>query len=369
MTDSNTLDGSRLVSAARWLRVLDDEYLSDYVPSGGSAVKFVSGSPAVLAQVAREVAGLVSARGLLHAWLDPAVPDELGKNPDLHRIDRFYFAVTRDMDWKACAVAQAQRHLAQSGIRVPSGRALNDLEGVAEANGLSLEHMVAVFRRDLTNRHLRDHEMGTEFRNAMGALVYSQLVPDTLTPTTEEVLVGWFRGTTTPGGSRTLKKVQVYERINAANAWSTLRSFTHWLPSAGHRGLVAVLDFRPYEVERVPRTQAHARLVRALDEALARGASVAEIQALRDRELAVPEVVYGQVAYLRMLHLLRQFIDSCATLERTVLVVLTSPSYYPGEASRSFTDYDALQTRIGLEVHDAHRGNPVAALVHLGGPE
>ena len=74
---------------------------------------------------------------------------------------------------------------------------------------------------------------------------------------------------------------------------------------------------------------------------------------------------------MQMLTMLRRFIDEIDTLDNFLLVVLTSPRFYKDKSiddsvRRCYFDYDALQTRIGQEVHDAHRANLAASLVHLG---
>ena len=70
-----------------------------------------------------------------------------------------------------------------------------------------------------------------------------------------------------------------------------------------------------------------------------------------------------------MLTLIRRFIDEVDWFERFLLVIQTSPKFYDALSRRNYFNYDALQTRIGLEVHDLEKPNPTAALVHLGGPE
>jgi hypothetical protein len=357
------------LSVDAWVRVLREEYLADFVPSGGSAVKFVSGGEEELAALRRELAA-VDRDGFFHATLDPTKLTEKERKPDLHRTERFFLALTAELDWKEAARRQARKYLRGGGIDIPPGHDLSDLDAIAERSGRPRDNLLAMFQRDLVNQHLRDFQMGAEFRNAIAALVVNQLTPESLTPTTEEVLVAWLRGVSLPGGARALKRVQVFERINSGNAWTLLRSFTHWLPEIGYQGLVAVLDFRPYEAVRVPQTVINKRLVTQIAAARERGAPTHEIDRIMEAAQSGPQVFYSQQAYMRMLALLRRFIDATATLERTLLVVLTTPAYYPSQPEprrRSYFDYDALQTRIGQEVHDLVHPNPCAALVHLGG--
>src|SRR5207244_2095710 len=103
---------------------------------------------------------------------------------------------------------------------------------------------------------------------------------DVVTPTTEEGLLAWFQGKTLPGAASALKKAGIHERIQQANARYMLASFCHWLPRVGRSGLVATLDFRPYEHKRIPAAAKISQQNRLLREAVERGASNEEIAAI-----------------------------------------------------------------------------------------
>jgi hypothetical protein len=352
--------------------VLQNEYLSDYVRSGGSAVKFVSGSASELQVVQEGVRRQAEEGGYFYASLDPSERDATGKRPDLHRIDRFFFASTREVDWKAWAATQARSYLENSGIFIAEDRALGDLEQIALDNGRDPQDLVNQYQRELATPQIRDTRLAIEFRIAITALGRALLIPDAVTPTTEEVLLGWFAGLSLPGGPSALKKVQIYERINLTNARPMLASFCRWLPRTGHNGFVAVLDFRPYEYKKISKGKLQEEHLQQIKDAVARGASSEELASLMAAQsTAEPEVYYSDAAYMQMLTLLRRFIDEIDWFERFLLVVLTSPGFYRNKrldptVKRCYFDYDALQTRIGQEVHDARYANPSAALVHLG---
>ena len=104
-----------------------------------------------------------------------------------------------------------------------------------------------------------------------------------------------------------------------------------------------------------------------MEHAIAAGASKERLEALLAEGAAEPAISYSNLAYMQMLAQLRRFIDEIDWFERFMLVVLTTPGFYDDASARNYWDYDALQSRIGLEVHDVQRANPAAALVHLGG--
>lgn len=360
------LSGERqVVPLGEWLDVLHREYLADYIKLGGSAVKVVSGSPECLQEARGRVQEMAGQEGHYYAFLDPAEPDAAGKRPDLHRIEKFFFAVTRDVDWRGWAAAQACRYLADHGVCVREGRSLNDLAGIAADNGRTEADLLHQYQRELATPQIRDHGMAVEFRTAVTALGRAQLIPDHITPTTEEVLLAWFAGRTMPGAANTLKRIHIFERIQHTNARHIFVSFCRWLPRTGHSGLVVVLDFRPYEHKRISRTQRQAQTMQRIQEAIARRASHEELAQIAEGE-PEPAVVYSGVAYMRMLTMIRHFIDEIDRFERLLQVILTTPAFYDSTSQRNYNQYDALQTRIGLEVRDARKANPAASLVHLG---
>ena len=352
------------VPVSQWLSVLQSEYLDGFVPAGGSAVKVVSGTAEQLGRVRAALAG-TDGQGYLSVALNPGKALPGGKKPDLHRIEKFFFAVTSTVDWKGLAMAQAYAYLESKGLEI-EGRTLDDLEGIAADNGRDASDLMNEYQRELATPQLRDFGMALEFRTAVTALGRAQLVPNFVSPTLEEVLLGWFAGTTMPGAATALKKIQIYDRINQSNARQVLLSFCRWLPKTGRTGLVATLDLRSYEHKKQSpgqRTAEHLRRLRAaIDEGLT-GDALAE--AARGPE-AEPDVTYSDAAYMQMLTMIRHFIDEIDAFEHFLLVVLTSRSFYDPLSRRNYNNYDALQTRIGLEVHDARRANPAAALVHLG---
>ncbi len=357
----------------KWCETLEQEYLSDYLRSGGSAVKFLTGSPEHIAEALSRLRA--TAPDYYHAHLDPAALDANGKRPDYHYINKLFFEVTRGVDWKANATIQAKQYLESAGIHLAEGRALNDLDGIAEDNGRDPQDLLNQYQREHATPQIRDTRLSLEFRIAITALGRSLLMPETYTPASQEVLLNWFAGRAVPGGAAVLKRIQIFEKIGLTTARPMLVSFCRWLPKTGKTGLILTLDFRPYEYKKVAKGRRQTELLERIQEAVEQGATSEAIAALTQAQTnAEPEVFYSDAAYMQMLTLLRRFIDEIDTFENFLLVVLTSPNFYKDKTldptiKRCFFDYDALQTRIGQEVHDAHHANPSAALVKLGGEQ
>ena len=85
---NNTQSGTQYVTPEEWGNVLSQEYLAEYVRTGGSAIKVISGPPAQLHAARDCVLADAKAQEYFVAALDPAAPDEGGKKRDLHHRDR-----------------------------------------------------------------------------------------------------------------------------------------------------------------------------------------------------------------------------------------------------------------------------------------
>ena len=349
-----------------WMEVFEKEYVADYLKAGGSTVKFLSASDATLNTALDAVRDTAGHYGYHFVHIDPSKPNEIGKKQAFHRIDELYFALTKSVDWKAWASEEARAFLKSRGINVASGRSLNDIDGIAEDNGRVVSDLYNQYQRDFATRFITDTSLAIEFRTALTALSRAQVLPDSMTPTTEDVLLNWLAGKSVPGGSAALKRIGVFNRIDLTNARDMLTSFCRWLPRTGRSGLFAVLDFRVYEHK--PRTAAQRRKDHEiqLQEAIKARASHEELDAIISSSKLPPPLRYTDANYYQMLLLLRRFIDETDYFERFCLLVLTSPAFYDNVSERNYANYNALQTRIGIEVRDAKRANPLAALVHIG---
>jgi hypothetical protein len=372
VVDGAVSGSTKRTPVAEWLEIVESEYLSDYVPSGGSAVKFVSASDRTLAAVADRLQQIGANRDYHVVRLDPGKPTENGKKPDLHRMERFFFELTRDVDWRHWAEVEVRSFMEKNGVRL-GDRPVNDLDGIAADNGRDPKDLLSEFERGFATKRVRDHGLDFEFRSALAALGRALVKPDTMTPTTAEVLLEWFAGRSVPGGAAALKRLQIYGRIDRTKARHMLTSFCRWLPNTRQSGLMVILDFRPYERQGRSAAQRDRELGARIREATERGASPEELRLIASmdaaREGGPPALTYTKKAYEQMLEMLRRFVDEIDAFRGLFLVVLASPEYCRTEkaepGARHYSDYHALETRISLEVHDVKRANPAGALAHL----
>ncbi len=358
---------SMRVPVSEWENVIHGDYLSDYIPNGGSAVRFISGAEDLVDEVAESLTKRAASQGYHVARLDPARPGPDGKSPGYHQIDKLFFGISRTFNWSALAESHLLSKMKELGWVMPPGwKPGGDLSEFLRLNQLDWDPFVHEMKRAVQVDVVRDRAMTLEFRSAVSALASHLIVPDSHLPSTEEVVMRWLRGEKAqPGDAQVLKRYQIYGRINRSNARHMLVSLCHWVVKAGYLGTVVVFDFRPYEYFRLGRSALERQLLERLRVAIQQGVPTEQLQQLLcDESQREPEIAYGNQAYMHMVHILRAFLDEIEVFEKFILVVLTTDEYYDSERPRNYRNYDALHTRIANEVR-GERANPEGILCHL----
>jgi hypothetical protein len=311
------------LSAKDWLSVIRREYLEDFIPAGGAAVKFVVPYPPIGHEELRD--GLREAAedsGFQFAFVDSA-------STRIHLIDRLFHDVARQVDWDDLAYSYLYKLLAEQGYRLPGDRNHFSLSALAVLNGRDEPSLRQDIRRDIENALLRDYEMGHEFRRAMIELCRSQLDPghDPVSGAVKDWLLG------DPVRITSLKHAFIFQRIARHNARHMLFSLSHWLKLGGKRGLVLGLDITRY----------------------------AQSFRLAERDAAN---YYSTAAALDAYEVLRQLVDGTDEVESCFIAVIAGHGFLTDE-QRGVRRYQALYLRIADEVHDQYRENPLASLVRL----
>ena len=310
------------ITLAEWTARLRDEYLQEFIVEGGAAVKVAVTPPVLREQVAPAL--VAAAEGYLIAHVDAA-------QTKVHMINHLFHAVARQVDWDALTERWLRAHLPANGIFIAPEQALNDVEGIARANGRSTSQLFSEANRLITNNILNDYRMGKEFRTAMAMLCVGALNPQNVSPTDAEVVKQWLLGERY--NLAALKRVQIYQRIGRHNARLLLASLATWARQVGYHGLLLTLDL-------------HA----VVDD---------------DPSVFVP-VRYSRSAVLDTYEVLRQCIDETDEMAYLLLVAITGPGLLdPHNPRRNVDNYSALKMRIIDDVRDRHRENPLNAMVRL----
>lgn len=326
-TGSSAAKGA--LDAADYTAFLAREYFEDYLPSGGTAIKFVvTASDVVAEEFSEQLAAAAAAGGLLHVTVDAVTTR-------IHLIDEVVFAIARQLDWLGMARRATRRAMAATGYWPPPNSGAEEPIGVAELAALHRvdpSELTRDLNRQLQAEVMRDYSMAHDFRIAMLRLCQAELSTGQVTDNERDAIVEWLHGELRQ--LSLLKSAGIFRRIGRHNARAVLFSVCRWVVASGSSGLVVELDARRLGFARRP----------------------------------LPEerngFYYTKAALLDAYELLRQLVDNTDELSRCAVVVLAAAEFVTDEA-RGIGAYQALKLRVHDEVRDRHRQNPFASLVRL----
>ncbi len=309
-----------------WASLLEAEYLAEFVPSGGSAVKIAIAPQPAIPAILNAVEAAAKTRSFAIARLDSA-------QTRLQFIEQIFFAIARQTDWILLAQTWLRAQFEQNGTPIPSDFPLENLEELAKLSGVPPRELAGEVRRWIANGISQDVRLSREFRTAMAMLCQSVLNPHNVSPSDAETLVHWLRGERF--SASTLKKLQIFSKIGRHNARLMLSSLVQWHKINGHSGLVLLLDAGAIWSQNVP------------------GAPNATLR-------------YTRGATLDFYEVLRQWIDDDETGH--FLLVVGAPPEFWSDPKKGVAQYTALQMRVADEVRDRERANPLGAAVRLHFP-
>ena len=220
------------LTASEYVDFLRTEYLSDFVKSGGSAVKFVV-PPADGADLRALVREAAIAEGYVVASVDAG-------DVRAHMIDKVFHEVARQIDWDAGAIVVVTRAFRELGFAIPENTSDMSLERIAVLNDFDQNELRLAFARKLQGEILRDFEMAQEFRLAMLRLCQSQVDRSDPARADRDAVLAWLRGELRL--ITALRQAGIFQKIARHNARDFLLSLARWLVKAGHSGLVLDLD-------------------------------------------------------------------------------------------------------------------------------
>ena len=311
------------LQAGEWIERLREEYLSEFLPSGGAAVKIALTPPHAAAWVLDQLGSEARKQGFFVAQVDAG-------HTRVHMIDQVFTAVARQADWGALTDRWLRHLLRQNGIEVSEAQPLHDLDALASLGGASRTDLFGVLHRLIDNSLGRNYAMSRDFRNSMKLLAWGQLNPQNVSPSDADVIRQWLLGEKC--SLATLKRLQIYSRIGRHNARMLLASLAVWLHEVGYAGLALLMDLRAV-VDPSPPAE---HLVR-----------------------------YTRSTALDVYEVLRQSIDDVDETSYLLLGIVAGPGLVD-DPKRSIDNYTALKMRIIDEVRDRNRTNPLNALVRLG---
>ncbi len=322
-----------------WIDVIRDEYLRDFVPKGGAAVKFVVPRGDAERRATYEALRRTSEEaGFVYASVDAAAVR-------VHWMNLVFNDVARQVDWDALAGAANRRFLDEQ--RYATGAEPVTFRGVAEANDLDEGEVLRDYKRWLTSEVFRNPELARAFRIAMMRLCQARIQPSSGIAE-HEAVHQWLTGDLR--AIKALKEARIYQRITRDNARAMLFSLPHWLKFAGHSGLVLHLDLAQLAAVR-PRK---------------RGISAPAAETQVVAPVAAPAAVYySRPGVQEAYELLRQLIDNTDELQYCLVVATTSHDFLDESNKRGVTCYLALKYRVWEDVRSTDHANPLSPLIRI----
>jgi hypothetical protein len=313
------------VQPESWLKIIRNEYLRDFISSGGASVKFVVPSDEVCRHQVRDSLRNVSEEGGFSFALVDAITTKI------HMIDKLFHEVARQVDWNELAYSFVTQVLTENGYELPANREEFNLRQISLLNKREDKFLRMELRRWLEQKLFHDYEMSQEFRIAMMRLCIAQLDAGSASPFLSNAIKEWLRGELRLIGA--LKEAPIFQKVVRHNARHLLFSLAHWLKINGKNGLVLALDISRYAV----------------------------VTRSRDPD---DGLYYSVPATLDAYEVLRQFIDGTDEAESCLIVVI-APREFLTDERRGLKRYNALKLRILDEVRDRNRQNPFSSLIQL----
>lgn len=315
------------ISAQEWLEVIRGEYLDGFARDGGSSIKFVI-------PVEEALGPLIKSRlQEIGSSLDYLVVCVDSGDTRVHMPQEIFFRIAQQVDWRLLArrvILKLCEGLPYQTNTIDPIADIPILEAISTANDVEVSQIDLDLRRRLPMAVTQNRGMSRDFRLAMTHLCLTEMGGDGLNLEAMPLL-DWLTGK-----SRRISNVRAYSIYNSivrTNARHFLESLLYWVRFVGYSGTMVLLDDARVTLRRNPR------------------------DGLR---------FYSRSAVMDHYELLRELIDGTDRLPGLFMVVLATGDFLdPDERGKGFAIYRALLGRIGEEVRDRNRGNPLSTLVRL----
>jgi hypothetical protein len=305
---------------AEWLSVVEREYLSEFVPAGGAAVKFAILDSDAIDTAAACLVRLGQAQSMLTAHVDAG-------RTRIHLAHELFFTIAHALPWGSLLQRYLEELFSVHAYPWPRPGVMMTLADLAAAFAVAPTLLSRHLDQWLTADLWDDRRLAQDFRAALLWLCLSRLEPDG--EDRAEPVMQWLRGEkVTPA---LLRMADISVRISRTNARPMLVSLCHFLRKTGAAGLLVVLDVRQ----------------------LARTAP------------AEGTLRYSPAAVMDSYEVLREIIDDAELLPGLFIAVLADAALATGDPRRALGQYAALQMRVWPDVRPGDRQNPVAPLVWL----
>jgi BREX system ATP-binding protein BrxC/D len=304
-----------------WLRLIEHEYFSDYLPAGGAAAKFVIADETTINRLPQAIDALARRHETLVVQLSAA-------STRLHMLQDVFFAMARSLPWNELLQRYIEALFTRNGYTWPRPGADLTMPELAQHFGVA-PNLLAHSRDQWLTRDLWDDaSLAQDFRAALLGMCLDRLSPEGTSEGPDSPVMQWLRGEKV--GLALLRRYDIAARITRNSARGMLISLCHFLRKVGCHGLILVLDLRP---------------------------------ALRAASADETRVRYSPAALMDLYEVLREIIDDIEHLPGLFVLTVTDQTLLVGDRRRTLDTYKALEMRIWPDVRPGDRQNPLAPLV------
>lgn len=303
---------------ADYSKLLHQHYLAEFIPAGGSTVKFVVGDQHATRLFWTDLASLCPRFLVASA--------EASGGAVLHPLHNAFFQIARRVNWRSFARRFLLEALLLSEWQIDAATDLS-IDSLARWNGLTSVQVEDHVERLLSRLLYGKPGLAPEFRHCLATLVWAILLPEDYSRNfAGGVAENWLTGQIT--AIHQCKPLHIYRRITANNARSILMSMCRVARQAGFDGTVLFIDFSSYF-------------------GVAPSGRRYRVQRLMD-----------------LYETMRQFIDAADSLDSTLLCFAATRDFI-GESPLSFRSYEALRLRLTNEAFALEYPNILAPLIEL----
>lgn len=321
MSETETL------TAGEWIAAIDQHYFSDYLPAGGSAVKFAVCYPeADPGTIAANLRSQAENRGFLVSDIDAS-------QVKVHMIEQIFGRVADRTPWDRIVDCTLSRFAKDNQWMVPASFSNEGMvEQLASLNHLGSQQVSLALQRQIGERILLSRQLAKDFRVAIHWMARARLDSGLRGTPTYQQLTNWLGGRIRLISE--LKQYQIFSKVARANARHLLGSLLVMIREAGFPGLVVTIDA--------------ARLL--------------------DAQRPIDgSIYYTKAALFDAYEVFREFIDSTDTLDGLFFSVFVPPDFLDiaNPRGRGIALYPALLYRVYDELRGQGHANPLTTMTRI----
>lgn len=308
-----------------WIEAIDRHYLAEYLPQGGSSVKFAVCYPGTdHRQVATGLRSRAEHRNFLVADIDASLTK-------VHLIEQVFGRIADQIPWHIVIDRVLARFATDNQWRIPTSFS-NDgiVHQLDQLNQLSTQQISLDLQRQINQQILINREFAKDFRVAMYWLARTRLdAPLQGSPTLGQI-TDWLGGRIRLISE--LKQYQIFSKITRVNARHLLGSLLVLIRKAGFSGLVVTMD---------------------------------GFRLLDPTKPSDESVRYTKAALFDAYEVFREFVDNTDALDGLLLSILVPQNFLVDSDPRGLRSYLALHERVQDELRSHKYANPLTAMTRI----